>query len=189
MTGSFAVAPNFQCKGSWADRLLVAEGDGWRAPDETELASLTPSTSASDDAARSSLFTVPMHLRSRFWAMLDEEAAEGSGDFVGFSDELAQFLTFKNLPPPTDSVCELLIQEAGGAVTTGDVWALINFGEEPVLLAWPQLQLRLNPGEGLKPDAGSPPDVVPPADDELNVLFAIRLASAQSEDMAGEPAS
>jgi hypothetical protein len=184
VTASFAVAPNFQCKGSWVDRLLVAEGAGWRAPDASELVSLTQTPE--DAAACATLFSVPMHVRTRFWAMLDEEAAEGSGDFVSFSDDLAQFLTFKDLPPPKDSVCELLVQDARGKVTTGDVWALINFGEEPLLLAWPKLQLRLNPGEGFQTAAGSPPDVVPPANDEFNALVAIRLTSADNAQMFGE---
>ena len=57
---------------------------------------------------------------------------------------------------------------------TGDVWALINFGDEPVLLAWPQTRLKLSPGEGCRLTAGLPPDVEPPPQDELNVLLAIR---------------
>jgi hypothetical protein len=179
---SFAVAPNFQCKGSWKDRLLVADGDGWRAPDDSELTALTPSAlqdaPSGDGTACSYLFTVPVHMRTRFWAMLDEEAAEATGDFVGFSDDLAEFLTFKDLSPPKDAVCELLLQDAAGKVATDDVWALVNFGEEPVLLAWPELQLRLSPGEGLRTASETPPDVVPPQDDELNVLLAIRPASA-----------
>lgn len=182
MKASFAIAPNFQCKGSWADRLLVAEGDAWRAPDDSELAGLTLSAPqdmpSGDGTACACLFTVPMHLRARFWAMLDEEAAEGSGDFVNFSDDLAEFLTFKDLPPPNDAICELLLQDVGGKVATDDVWALVNFGEDPVLLAWPELQVRLNPGEGLRVASGNPPDVVPPVNDDVNVLLAIRLASA-----------
>ena len=178
MKASFAVAPNFQCKSAWADRLLVAEGDAWRAPTEDELASLTQTKPPEDHTACSRLFSVPVHMRNRFWTMLDEEAAEGTGDFVDFSDALAEFLTFKNLPPPKDSICELLLQDAGGKVTTDDVWALLNFGEEPVLLAWPRLQLRLDPGEGFQTAPGSPPDVVPPANDELNVLVAVRLGAA-----------
>jgi hypothetical protein len=183
VTASFAVAPNFQCKGSWAERLLVAEGDAWRAPNDNELASLTLSTSAPDGTACSCLFSVPIHTRHRFWAMLDEEAAESSGDFVSFSEDLAQFLTFKALPPPPDAVYELLVQDMGGQVKTDDAWALINFGEEPVLLAWPGLQLRLNPGEGVQTASAVPPEVLPPANDELNVLVAIRQASAQDPEV------
>ncbi len=182
MTASFTVAPNFQCKGSWAERLLVAVGDTWRAPDDNELLNLTLNTPVTDGAACSCLFSVPIHMRHRFWAMLNEEATAGSGDFEYFSDDLAQFLGFKDLPPPKDSVYELLVQDVGGKVTTGDVWALINFGEEPVLLAWPGLQLRLNPGEGFQMASGSSPEVVSPAKDQLNVLVAIREASAQGPE-------
>lgn len=178
MKARFAIAPNFQCKGSWTDRLLVAEGDGWRAPRDDELVGLTLDKPSEDAAACSFLFSIPAHMRTRFWAVLNEEATEGTGDFVKFSDDLAQFLTFKELPPPKNAVCELLVQKASGKVRTGDAWALINFGEEPVLLAWPRLRLRLVRGEGCRMTAGSPPDVVPPAKDELNVLLAIRLGPA-----------
>ena len=173
MKAFFAVAPNFQCKGSWTDRLLVPEGAGWRAPHDDELADLTLTKPAGADT--SCLFSVPAHMGTRFWAMLNEQGAEGTGDFVTFSEDLAHFLTFKALPPPKESVCELIVQNADGKVETRDVWALINFGEEPVLLAWPQVQLRLIPGEGCRMTAGLPSDVVPPPKDELNVLLAIRL--------------
>ena len=158
------------------DRLLVAEGDRWRAPHDDELAGLTLNTPSQDGGACSSLFTVPAHMCSRFWAMLDEEASAGTGNFDGFSDDLAQFLTFKELPPPKDAVCELLVQDAAGEVRTEDVWALINFGEGPILLAWPQLRLRLVSGEGCRMAAGLPLDVLPPLQDELNLLLAIRRA-------------
>jgi hypothetical protein len=163
------------------DRLLVAEGERWRAPHEDELDSLTLNKPPEDAAAcfcLFSLFSVPAHMRTRFWAMLNEEASAGTGDFDEFSDDLAQFLTFKELPPPKNSVCELLVQDAHGKVRTGDVWALINFGEEPILLAWPQLHFRLVPGEGCRMTVGLPPDVVPPRKDELNVLLAIRSGRA-----------
>ncbi len=185
MTASFTVAPNFQCKGSWAERLLVGAGDAWRAPDDNELASLTPNTPAADGAGCACLFSVPTHMRHRFWAMLDDEAKAGSGDFEYFSDDLAQFLTFKALPPPADAVYELLVQDVGGKVMTDDAWALVNFGEDPVLLAWPGLQLRLNPGEGLQIAPGSPPEVLPPANDELNVLVAIRQAASGADATDG----
>ncbi len=174
MKASFSIAPNFQCKGSWKDRLLVAEGSGWRAPHDGELAGMTLTAPGDSDGVSSFLFNVPAHLRARFWAMLDEEAAEGAGDFVQFAEDLAGFLAFKDLPPPKDSVSELLIQDTAGKVETGDIWALINFGEEPVLLAWPQTRLKLSPGEGCRLTAGPAPAVEPPPEDELNVLLAIR---------------
>lgn len=177
MKALFAVAPNFHCTESWKDRLRLAEDSGWRTPNDIELANLTLTKSGNDPGCYC-LFSVPAHMRNRFWAMLNEEAAEGIGDFDEFSEDLANFLTFKELPRPNDLVCELLIQSADGNVETGDVWALINFGEEPVLLAWPQLQLRLSPGEGCRMTAGSPSNVMPPPKDELNVLLAIRSGPA-----------
>lgn len=181
MKASFAVAQNFQCKGSWADRLLIADGDVWRAPDDHEVSGLTlsalPDESPNAGAACALLFTVPAHMRARFWAMLDEEASEGRGDFDVFSDDLADFLAFKEMPPPAGAVCELVIQDQTGTVATDDLWGLVNFGEEPVLLGWPQLQLRLNPGDGIRTVSGAAPVVTRPIEDELNVLVAIRMGS------------
>ena len=138
------------------DRLLVVEGDGRRAPRDDDLAGLMSKKPAEDDPGCSVLFSIPVHMRTRFWTMLNEEAAAGTGDFVKFSDDVARFLTFKALPPPKDSVCELLVQDA----------------------AWPQLHLRLIPGEGCRMALGSPPNVAPPPKGELNVLLAIRLSPA-----------
>ncbi|HWV41226.1 hypothetical protein [Pseudorhodoplanes sp.] len=184
MKATFAIAPNFHCKGSWSDRLLVQGSDGWRAPNGEELAALTTQPPA-DDGSCIFLFSVPMHLRSRFWAMLNEEAAEGQGDFISFSDDVAAFLTFKDFAPPADAVCELLVQDAAGQVATADMWGLINFGEEPVQLAFADLQLRLDAGEGCRLIANAPADVVPPAGEELNVLYAIRTGVAADDASAG----
>jgi hypothetical protein len=94
------------------DRLLVVGGDGWRAPHDDDLAVLTSKKPAEDDPACSVLFSIPVHMRTRFWTMLNEEAAAGTGDFVKFSDDVARF-GFR-AAPPKDSVCELLVQDAGG---------------------------------------------------------------------------
>jgi hypothetical protein len=171
---SFAIAPNFQCKGSWADRLLVAEGEGWRSPSKDELDSLTPEAPAQDGTACCSLISIPVHLRERFWSMLNDQVAEGTGNFDLFSEDMTEFLTFKGLSPPPELVCELLVQETNGKVDTGDVWALMNFGDDPLTLAWPGLRLRLTPGDGCLLGTGPSPDVVPPETDNPNVLFAIR---------------
>ena len=173
---SFAIAPHFSVKGSWSDRLLVAADDGWRPPLEEELAGLT--TPSGDESVCFRLFSVPMHIRSRFWAMLNDEATAETGDFEYFSDDLADFLDFKDMAPPKEAVCELVVQDAAGKVTTGDIWALINFGEEPVVLAWPRQQLRLNPGEGCRCAPQWAADVQPPPADELNALFVIRQSPA-----------
>ncbi len=182
MRPRFAIAPNFQCKGSWAERLLVAEGDGWRPPGKDELESLTPEGPSRDETGCCSVISIPLHLRDRFWSMLNDEVAEGTGNFDLFSEDLAEFLTFKRLSLPAETVCELLLQEPGGKVKTDDVWGLMNFGDESILLAWPQLRLRLGPGEGCLIANGLSPDVLPPQGEDLNVLFAIRQAPASSAE-------
>jgi hypothetical protein len=177
MRPAFAIAPDFHLLGDWSDRLLVAEGEGWRAPREDELATLVVRTPGSDVAVL--LFTVPAHMRARFWEMLGEEAAEGTGDFLTFAADLRQFLAFKELPPPTDAEFDLVVQDVGGAVDPAGLWALVNFGDEPLSLDWPGVRLRLGPGEGCRIAAGLPPSVVPPAE-EPNVMVAIRLEPAAS---------
>lgn len=178
MRPTFAIARDFHFGGGWGDRLLVAEGDGWRAPHEEEIATLMAQVPDADRAAL--LFVTPAHLRASFWAMLSEQAAEGTGDFVTFSDDMRQFLAFKELSPPADAVFELLVQDAGGEVDAAGLWALINFGDDPVLLAWPGVRLRLSLGEGCRIDADLPPGVVPPAE-EPNVLVAIRTGAAAQD--------
>jgi hypothetical protein len=174
----FAIARNFQLKDSLTDRLLVADGESWRSPTNDELDSLTPEASSRDEAACCSLMSLPAHMSARFWSMLNEEVADGTGNFDEFSEDLAEFLSFKGLSLPAETVCELLIQEAGGQVKTDDVWALINFGDEAVLLAWPRLRLRLGPAEGCLMPKGLVADVIPPQGEDMNVLFAVRLPPA-----------
>jgi len=175
MRPAFAIAPNFHLDGGWADRLLIAANEGWRAPREDEIAALVADAAHADVATL--LFAFPVHMRARFWDMLGEEAAEGTGDFVAFAAEVRQFLAFKELPPPPDALFELLIQDASGEVDVAGLWALTNFGEEPLLLDWPDVRLRLAPGEGCRIDPRCPPGVIPPAE-EPNAMVTIRQGSA-----------
>lgn len=178
MRPAFAIAPNFHLDGAWPDRLLVAPNEGWRAPRQDELAALVGEASGADAVA---LFAIPAHMRARFWDMLGEEAAEGSGDFITFAADLRQFLAFKELPPPADAVFDLLVQDVGGAVDPASLWGLINFGEEPILLDWADVRLRLGRGEGCRVEPHSAPAVVPPAD-EPNVMVAIRQGAVEGQD-------
>ena len=175
MRPAFAIAANFHLDGGWLDRLLVPEGADWRAPREAELTGLVAQAPRSDGVAL--VFVTPAHLRARFWTMLSQQAAEGSGDFIAFADDMRQLLVFKELPPPEDAVFELLVQDAGGRVDATGLWALVNLGEEPVVLDWTDVRLRLNPGEGCRIPANLPPDTVPPTE-EPNVLVAIRSGPA-----------
>ena len=77
--------------------------------------------------------------------------------------------------------CLSFVQDVGGEVDTARLWSLVNFGDEPLLLAWPGVRLRLDPGGGCRLNAGLPPGVVPPAE-EPTVLLVIRTGPA-----AGEP--
>jgi hypothetical protein len=185
MRPAFAVAPNFHVSGGWSDRLLVAGGAGWRTPREDELSPLVAQAPVADGAVL--LFMMPAHMRARFWAMLNEQAAEGTGDFIGFSADMRQFLTFKELPPPDDLAFELLVQDAGGQVDAAGFWGLVNFGEEPLLLGWPDVRLRLDPGQGCRFGPPAHPAVVLPVE-EPNVMLAIRRGSA-AEDHPAKPQS
>ena len=175
MRPAFAIAANFHLDGGWLDRLLVPEGVDWRAPREAELAGLVTEAQQADGVAL--LFVTPGHLRTRFWTMLSQQAAEGTGDFIAFADDLRQFLDFKALPPPQDAVFELLVQDASGQVDATGLWALVNFGEETVVLDWRDVRLRLSPGEGCRIPADLSPGIVPPTE-EPNVLLAIRSGPA-----------
>lgn len=177
MRPGFAIAPNFHLGGGWSDRLLVAANEGWRAPREDELAALVPETPAADAAL---LLAIPAHMRSRFWEMLGEEAAEGTGDFVTFAADLRQFMAFKELPPPADATFDLVVQDVGGAVDPAGLWGLVNFGDEPLLLDWRDIRLQLGPGEGCRVDPRSPLSVVAPAE-EPNVMVVIRQGSAAAD--------
>ncbi len=178
MRPAFAIAANFHVSGGWLDRLLVAENAGWRAPREDELAPFVTDAPRADGAFL--LFAVPAHMSARFWAMLNEQAAEGTGDFITFAGDLRQFLAFKELPLPDDAAFELLAQDTGGQVNTAGLWALVNFGDEPLHLDWPDVRLRLGPGEGCRIDPRFPPGVAPPAD-EPNVMVAIRQNPAEGQ--------
>src|SRR4051812_24038201 len=170
MRPAFAIAPDFHLPGGCSDRLLVADGGDWRAPREEEVASLVAAAPRPDVVL---LFTVPAHMRATFWEMLGEEATEGTGDFVTFAADLRQFLAFKELPPSADAVFDLVVQDVGGAIDAAGLWGLVNFGDQPLLLDWPDVRLRLGTGEGCRVGAGLLPNVGAPAD-EPNVMVAIR---------------
>ena len=176
MRPTFAIASNFHLDGGWSDRLRVAENGAWRVPRDEEIAGLLAEASSGDPTVL--LFAVPAHMSSRFWDMLGEEAAEGSGDFVTFAADLRQFLAFKELPPPEDFVFDLVVQDVGGAVDTEGLWALVNFGDDPLALDWPGVRLQLGPGEGCHIGRRERPAVVSPTE-EPNVMVAIRQGSAE----------
>ena len=178
MRPAFAIAPNFHLTGGWSDRLLVGGHEGWRTPHDGEVAALATQAPGTDPAAL--LFAIPAHMRNRFWDMLGEEAAEGTGDFVTFAADLRQFLVFKELPPPADAVFDLVVQDVGAAVDPAGLWGLVNFSDDPLLLEWQDVRLRLDAGEGCRVDATSPPSVVAHTE-EPNVMVVIRAGPAAED--------
>lgn len=166
MKPTLAIAPHFHLAGGWADRLLVADG---------ELSAVVREPRTREELAGCvCLFSIPAHLRSSFWAMLARQASESDGDFVAFAQEVARFLSFKQLPPPAGSAFELVLHPAGGPYQGAGLWGVVNLGEGPTFVAWPGLRLRLAPGEGCRLAGGAPPEVLPPDGEEPDVLLVIR---------------
>jgi hypothetical protein len=168
-----AAAPNFHLPGALAERLLVADGGGWRPPTEAERAAIAPPDAA--EAGRSGLvllFALPAHLCSSLWAMLEQgQTREG---FDAFAAEVGQFLTFKQLPPPEQAVVELVLQGAGGVVEPSGLWAAINMGDGPVAVGLPGLRVRLGAGEGCRLPEGMVAQVLAPAGEAPEVLLVVR---------------
>ncbi len=123
-----SVAPLFHQSVDWSSRLLVgggiAEEHGrfltwppWRAPTAAELAALV------DDGAPIQcdrpdgclcLFTLPQHLLTSWWNLLDRARLAGTAQLEGFDDfvrEVASLLTFKQLPVPAGAGFDLVASQ------------------------------------------------------------------------------
>jgi hypothetical protein len=160
-----AVAPNFHLPGAAAGRVLVAGEAGWRSPSEGERPAEPP-------GGLVLLFALPGHLRASFWGMMGR--AEAGRDFDAFAAEVGRFLTFKQLPPPGRAVFELVLHGAGGAVEPRDLWAVVNLGEDPVVVGLPGLRLRLGPGEGCLLPEDVAAEALPPEGEVPDVLLVVR---------------
>jgi hypothetical protein len=161
-----AVAPNFHLPDAPAGRLLVADGAGWRPPYGDECSAVIPGT---DPVL---LFALPGHLRSSLWEILDQGGA--AGGFDTFAAEVARFLSFKQLAPPEHAVFQLVLNRAGGKVEPRDLWAVINLGDDPVIVGVPGLRLRLEAGEGGRLPEAVAAEVIPPEGDAPDVLLLVR---------------
>jgi len=175
MNAALCLAPHFHLPGAWTDRLLVPEGDAWRAPNEAELAAIVREPRTREELAGCvCLFAIPAHLRSSFWSMLSRQAAEGDGDFVAFAEEVARFLAFKQTSPPAGAAFELVLRLAGGAFDGSGVWGVVNLADEPAFVAVAGLRLRLGQGEGCRVPPGTDLDVLPPEGEEPGMLLIVR---------------
>jgi hypothetical protein len=170
---SVAVAPNFHLPDTPAGRLLVADAVGWRPPSVGELIAMVPPGAAPDPLSDSILlFALPGHLRSSFWGMLEHGGAVG--DFDAFASDVGQFLTFKRLPPPEGAVFELVLHGAGGKVEPRGLWAVVNLGDDAVVIGVPGLRVCLGAGEGGRLPEEAAAEVIPPEGDARDVLLLVR---------------
>jgi hypothetical protein len=167
------VAPNFHLPDAPAGRLLVADGAGWRPLSEHERSALLSLSAAPDPLkARVLLFALPGHLRSSFWEMLEQGGA--AAGFDACASEVGRFLAFKQLAPPEGAVFELVLHGAGGRVEPGGLWAVVNLGDDPVVVGVPGLRVRLGAGEGCQLPEEASADIVPPGGDAPDALLVVR---------------
>ncbi len=174
-----AVAPNFHLPGEVAERLLVAGPGGWIPPSADQCSGR--GTQAAPPAGMDGLvllFALPAHLRTAFWAMLEQ--AEAGGNFEALAAAVGRFLTFKQLPPPRHAVLELVLLGAAGTIAPEGLWALVNMGDEAVV-GFPGLRLLLGPGEGCRLPPGAVAEVLPPRDQSPRMLLLVRRPAQGSE--------
>ncbi len=174
---SVAVAPNFHLPDAPAGRLLVADGAGWRPPSAGELPTMVLPGATLDPLSGSVLlFALPGHLRSSVWGML--EHGDAGGAFNAFASEVGQFLTFKQLPPPEGAVFELVLHGVGGKVESRGLWAVVNLGDDPVVIGVSGVRVRLGAGEGGRLPEEVAAEVIPPEGDAPDVLLLVRRPEA-----------
>lgn len=167
-----AVAPNFYLPGAPSDRLLVADDAGWRLPSEGERTTIVPPGASREPLSDPVLlFKLPGHLRSSFWRMLEQGGTAEA--FDAFSSDVGRFLVFKQLPPPEHAVFELVLNGAGGKVEPRGLWAVVNLGDDPIMVGLPGLRVRLGPGEGGRLPEEVAAEVIPPQGDTPDVLLLV----------------
>lgn len=162
-----AVAPNFHLPGGLAERVLPAGVAGGGAVPE-------------DDPVL--LFALPGHLCASLWRMVEQEA----GDFDAFAAEVGRFLTFKQLPPPAGAMVDLVLHAAGGTIDSRDLWAVVNLGDDALLVGLPGLSLRLAAGEGCRLPATVTAEVQPPAGELPVMLLLLRHPGVRPEEPGDE---
>jgi hypothetical protein len=161
-----AVAPNFHLPDAPAGHVLVPDAAGWRPACEGECSAIVQ---GSDPFL---LFSLPEHLRTSFWEILQQDQA--AGGFDSFASEVGRFLAFKQLPPPDRALFQLVLHGSGGKVEPLGLWGVINLGEDPVVVGVPGVRLRLGPGEGIRLPAETVAEVIPPEGDAPNILLMVR---------------
>jgi hypothetical protein len=206
----FCLAPRFVIPLDWSQRLTVntgvirdAEGrltpePTWRVPTDAELGQLvvpeeavqTPAADQPSATAWEShvcLFSIPEHLRVKWWELAAEQVAESADGPAGrmddFAQGLAEFARFKQIPLPAESTFEMTLappptersdrpqldfgQGDGTAPVQSPAIAQINLGEERTALVF----LNLRPAR-LAELPGSPAAARPAANDAAHQFLS-----------------
>jgi hypothetical protein len=106
------------------------------------------------------------------------ERGEAACEFDAFASEVGRFLAFKQLPPPERAVFELVLHAPGGTLEPHGLWAVVNLGDDPVVICVLGLRLRLGAGEGGQLPEGVGAEVLPPEGDAPDVLLMVRRPQA-----------
>jgi hypothetical protein len=106
------------------------------------------------------------------------EQPERSKGFDALATEVGRFLTFKELPPPEHAVFEFVLNGTAGKIEPHGLWAVINLGDDPVVVGLPGLRLRLEGGEGSWLPKDIAAEVIPPEGEAPDVLLLVRLPLA-----------
>jgi hypothetical protein len=180
----FRTAPRFHCAFRWPERLRLNDGVDaadpglrprpvWRPPTEVELALLVddPDDAGPARAEHIQTFTLPEHLRARWWQVaeqLTEAPADDSPAYRAFVNDVASFLGFKGLPLPPRAVFDVVLSPPGPpvadrpAAVPSAVVAGINLGDGPTSLVFlnlppARLAVLLQPRAEVGEHPGAPP--------------------------------
>ncbi len=142
------VAPRFHLEPDWAARLAlgagVREADGrffprgpWRSLTADELTLLTSDPRNVEEDG--SLFQLPSHLRSAWWALLDRSVETGDAalpGFEAFAGQVADFLRFKRMEVPPGLQMEAAVTAPGRCSMRSDPETGAPAGLGPSLPSW-----------------------------------------------------
>jgi hypothetical protein len=150
----FTVAPRFHLGGDWSARLQVCSAGSWLAVHGEDISLLTEAASPDDSIC---LFRIPDHMRSSFWALLEQTADLGTGQLPGFdhfATQLNDFMAFKQFGLPAGARCDLVVSRENRRC--GELWGAINLADEPTSVVFTAaaagnaVKLILAPGEGFR---------------------------------------
>lgn len=167
------VAPNFHLPGGPGERLRVPAEIGWRSLTDVEQAKIVGPDQARGDRSRSiQLFTLPKHLSSPFWELLEQP--DRVGVFDAAAAAVGKFLTFKQLSPPECARFELVLHGEGGFIEPRGLWGVVNLGDEKVVVDLATLRLILGAGEGCQLPEQIRAEIIPPLDKLPAMLLLVR---------------